>query len=125
VSDHLGEWQGRGLLASRGSPAADGLPVRREQILAIWGEGDSARASTEAALQALEQQTGSRAEGVTRPIEDEPDDKNAVAQGDAPAVEGEATAAEPAKDAKKKPAKAAKKADGDAAKGDAPKGAAS
>lgn len=110
---------------------------RRRQIEADWqkklraeAEVRRARASTEAALQALEQQTGSRAEGVTRPIEDEPDDKNAVAQGDTPVVEGEAPAAEPVKDAKKKPAKAAKKADGDAPKaeapkGDAPKGAAS
>lgn len=100
---------------------------RRRQVEADWqkklraeAEVRRARASTEAALQALEQQAGSREEGVTRPIEDEPDDKKAVAQGEAPAAEGDAAAAaasaEPAKDAKKKAPKA-KKADGDA-KGD-------
>ena len=62
---------------------------RRRQVEADWqkklraeAEVRRARASTEAALQALEQQAGSREEGVTRPIEDEPDDKTAVAQGD-------------------------------------------
>ncbi len=106
---------------------------RRRQVEADWqkklraeAEVRRARASTEAALQALEQQTGSRAEGVTRPIEDEPDDKDAVAQGDTPVVEGDTPpVAEAPKDVKKKPAKGAKKADGDAPKGDAPKGAAS
>ena len=103
---------------------------RRRQVEADWqkklraeAEVRRARASTEAALQALEQQTGSRAEGVTRPIEDEPDDKDAVAQGDTPIVEGEAPVAEVApKDSKKKSVKGGKKADADAPKGDSPKG---
>ncbi len=108
---------------------------RRRQVEADWqkklraeAEARRARASTEAALQALEQQAGSREEGVTRPIEDEPDDAKAVAQGDSPVTDDAAPEAPTAvkdagaKEAKKKPAKGAKKADGEA-KPEAPKDA--
>ena len=57
---------------------------RRRQVEADWqkklraeAESRRARASTEAALQALEHEAGSREEGVTRPIEDEPEVKKA------------------------------------------------
>jgi small subunit ribosomal protein S2 len=59
---------------------------RRRQVEQDWqkklraeAEARRARASTEAALQALEHEAGSREEGVTRPIEDEPEDKKSVA----------------------------------------------
>ncbi len=55
---------------------------RRRQVEQDWqkklkaeAEARRARANTEAALQALEHEAGSREEGVTRPIEDEPEEK--------------------------------------------------
>ncbi|MCC7139097.1 MAG: 30S ribosomal protein S2 [Planctomycetes bacterium] len=66
---------------------------RRRQVEQDWqkklkAEADArkARAATEAALQALEHEAGSRDEGVTRPIEDEPEAKAKDAA--APAAEG-------------------------------------
>lgn len=60
---------------------------RRRQVEAEWqkklrqeAEARRARASTEAALQALEHEAGAREEGVTRPIEDEPEDKKPLVQ---------------------------------------------
>ena len=101
---------------------------RRRQVEADWqkklraeAETRRARASTEAALQALEQQTGSRAEGVTRPIEDEPDDTKQVAQGETPGADGETAAATDSKsDAKKKSPKSGKKGEHEAPKAGAP-----
>src|SRR5262245_60871769 len=59
---------------------------RRRQVEQDWqkklraeAEARRAAASTEAALQALEHEAGRRDEGVTRPIEDEPEDKTSVA----------------------------------------------
>ena len=104
---------------------------RRRQVEADWqkklraeAEARRSRASTEAALQALEHEAGSREEGVTRPIEDEPEVKPKAGSA-APAATEEG--AKPEGEAAKKPAhkpKAAKKADApkpDAPKGDEPK----
>jgi small subunit ribosomal protein S2 len=59
---------------------------RRRQVEADWqrklraeAEARRARASTEAALQQLEHEAGSREEGVTRPIEEEPEDVKSIA----------------------------------------------
>ena len=69
---------------------------RRRQVEQDWqkklkaeAEARRARANTEAALQALEHEAGSREEGVTRPIEDEPEEKPArdAKATDAPAGE--------------------------------------
>ena len=66
---------------------------RRRQVEADWqkklraeAEARRARASTEAALQALEHEAGVRDEGVTRPIEDEDDARRPGkdAKGDEP-----------------------------------------
>ncbi len=84
---------------------------RRRQVEADWqkklraqAEARRARASTEAALQALEHEAGSREEGVTRPIEEEPDDKKTRASPageEASAARGSAKMApEPAAGAK-------------------------
>jgi len=97
---------------------------RRRQVEADWqkklraeAESRRARASTEAALQALEHEAGSREEGVTRPIEDEPELKKqtpATPDVDAPpAADGAALTAEaPKPEAKKKGPKGPKKDDG-------------
>src|SRR5206468_13120371 len=76
---------------------------RRRQVEQDWqkklraeAEARRARASTEAALQALEHEAGRRDEGVTRPIEDEPEDKRSVAspaEEPAESKEGEKAAA--------------------------------
>ena len=100
---------------------------RRRQVEADWqkklrseAEARRSKASTEAALQALEHEAGSREEGVTRPIEDEPEPKPVAETSDAAADGAKA-------EATKKPAgkpKAAKKPDApkpDAPKADAPK----
>jgi small subunit ribosomal protein S2 len=65
---------------------------RRRQIEQDWqkklraeAEARKARASTEAALQALEHEAGSREEGVTRPIEEEEERRPAKAAEAAPA----------------------------------------
>jgi small subunit ribosomal protein S2 len=80
---------------------------RRRQVEADWqrklraeAEARRARASTEAALQQLEHEAGSREEGVTRPIEEEPEDvKSIAAKGGAEEAEkpaeGAAAAAKP------------------------------
>ncbi len=67
---------------------------RRRQVEQDWqkklkaeAEARRARANTEAALQALEHEAGSREEGVTRPIEDEPEEKPSRDAKDAPAGE--------------------------------------
>ena len=87
---------------------------RRRQVEQDWqkklkaeAEARRSRANTEAALQALEHEAGSREEGVTRPIEDEPEEK--------PARDAKA----PATDAAEKPKADKPKADKPA--GDAPK----
>jgi small subunit ribosomal protein S2 len=102
---------------------------RRRQVTEDWqkrlkkdAEERRARASTEAALQQLEHEAGSREEGVTRPIEDEPEPtkKEAAAKADAAKAEEaeKAAGAEGAKseatDAKGEGAKA------DGAKKDSP-----
>jgi small subunit ribosomal protein S2 len=82
---------------------------RRRQVEQDWqkklkaeAEARRARANTEAALQALEHEAGSREEGVTRPIEDEPEEK-------------------PSRDAKAKDASSGDKSSGEKPAGDAPK----
>ena len=84
---------------------------RRRQVEADWqkklraeAEKRRASASTEAALQALEHEAGSREEGVTRPIEDEPEQPAAPEAAKAGAAKAEgggapAAGAEAAKDA--------------------------
>jgi small subunit ribosomal protein S2 len=71
---------------------------RRRQVEADWqkklraeAEARRARASTEAALQALEHEAGVRDEGVTRPIEDEDDTRRPAkdAKGEEPAKPAE------------------------------------
>jgi hypothetical protein len=73
-----------------------------QKKLRAEAEARRARASTEAAFQALEQEAGGREEGITRPIEDEPEDKAKIAaagEGEAeeaaspPAAEGAPAAA--------------------------------
>jgi small subunit ribosomal protein S2 len=106
---------------------------RRRQVEADWqkklraeAEARRARASTEAAFQALEQEAGGRDEGITRPIEDEPEDRAAIAgtaeaaadaaapeagaEGAAEAGAPAAAAAGPAAAAAAKPAEGAKPA---------------
>jgi small subunit ribosomal protein S2 len=82
---------------------------RRRQVEQDWqkklkaeAEARRARANTEAALQALEHEAGSREEGVTRPIEDEPEEKPArdAKAPDQPAADRPATD-KPAGDAPK------------------------
>jgi small subunit ribosomal protein S2 len=82
---------------------------RRRQVEADWqkklraeAEARRARASTEAAFQALEQEAGGRDEGITRPIEDEPEP--AAAPAAAEAEEPAAPAAPAAEKAADKPA---------------------
>lgn len=74
---------------------------RRRQVELDWqkklkaeAEARRARASTEAALQALEHEAGSREEGVTRPIEDEPEDRRKA--GEAPPADAKAPDEPPA-----------------------------
>jgi small subunit ribosomal protein S2 len=96
---------------------------RRRQVEADWqkklraeAEARRARASTEAALQQLEHEAGSREEGVTRPIEDEPEapaaPESAEAKAEGAKAEGgdaSAKGSEPAKDAASTPAPTKKK----------------
>jgi small subunit ribosomal protein S2 len=102
---------------------------RRRQVTEDWqrrlkadAEKSRARASTEAALQQLEHEAGSREEGVTRPIEDEPEPAKPAAEKapeakEAPAEAVAAPAASPP--AAKPAAKPTKKA---SPKKEAPKG---
>ena len=95
---------------------------RRRQVEADWqkklraeAESRRARATSEAALQQLEHEAGSREEGVTRPIEEEPEAKVAPpeagpaassATGDAPAAPAPAHKKKAPKAKKEEPAAA-------------------